>query len=237
MQPSKAEIRKSNIVFVITTLAIFAVWSIIIYHIEGSYSFVNTTTSLICTFCTFLLIGAIKEIVRRWKNGIEISATLETDVEKVKSHMLFIMQWGHQEGIVGALAEFSRIFRNYPQWELSKWEVFCAWYKCQIDDMLKYPEIYKMTMKSDDSPYAIEKDPLYDPDAPDWSQFDRDHSHDFDDDDDDDDFDCREMRGSWSNTDALYFGMGMGVADGLMDGHDSGGDSGTDTGGDCDGLG
>ena len=37
--------------------------------------------------------------------------------------------------------------------------------------MVKKPDIYGLTMKGG-SPYDKDKDPLYDPNAPDWEQFD-----------------------------------------------------------------
>lgn len=106
--------------------------------------------------------------------------------EQAKSHMLFIMQWGHTNGIMGAVREFNGIFLMHPEWDLQHWEVFRAWYKDSIDHFLDNPHIYTMRMP-DGLPYTKQSDPLYDPNAPDWRQFDRDHSHDDDDDFDDDD--------------------------------------------------
>ena len=118
-----------------------------------------------------LLIGAFREIKRRADNGIDLTATLETDPEAVKSRMCVVMQFGHKDGIKGALKEFNDIFRNYPQWELESWDMFRAWYKDMIDHALAHPDIYRLTDKTDGSPYVKELDPLYDPDAPDWEQF------------------------------------------------------------------
>ncbi|MDE7396419.1 MAG: hypothetical protein K2M98_01690 [Muribaculum sp.] len=130
------------------------------------------------------VIGGIQEYKRRKELGIDLDAKLEDDPEKVKEHMLFIMQFGHREGIVGMFNEFNTIFRNYPQWELQNWDVFRSWYKAQIDHMVARPNIYGMTIKEDGSPYSKEKDPLYDPDAFDWYQFKESHFHNYDDDDD-----------------------------------------------------
>lgn len=124
------------------------------------------------------LVCSFFELKRRKRLGIDLFAVLEKDRRAVKDHMLFIMQFGHSGGIKGALKEFNTIFRNYPQWHLENWEVFRAWYKHQIDHMVQYPKIYVMTMKKDGSPYSKEKDDLYDPDAPDWDQFDRIHYYD-----------------------------------------------------------
>ncbi|MBD5281601.1 MAG: hypothetical protein HDS33_01065 [Bacteroides sp.] len=118
-----------------------------------------------------LLIGAFREIKRRADNGIDLTATLETDPEAVKSRMWVVMQFGHEDGIKGALMEFNGIFRNYPQWELENWDMFRAWYKDMIDHALAHPDIYTLTDKSDGGPYSKMRDPLYDPKAPDWEQF------------------------------------------------------------------
>lgn len=151
----------------------------------------------------------------RYENGVDLFATLETDPERVKARMLHIMQWGHDAGIVGAIQEFSFIFRNYPQWHLSKWEVFRAWYKDQIDHMVKYPNVYNLTMK-DGSPYIKENDPLYDPNALDWEQFDRDHSYEqYDDSNNDDDLDKYENKET-DVSDAIAFGIGFGIADNIL---------------------
>ena len=118
-----------------------------------------------------LLIGAFREIKRRADNGIDLTATLETDPEAVKSRMWVVMQFCHEDGIKGALKEFNDIFRNYPQWELENWDMFRAWYKDMIDHALAHPDIYTLTDKSEGGPYSKMRDPLYDPKAPDWEQF------------------------------------------------------------------
>ncbi|MDE7472042.1 MAG: hypothetical protein K2M68_00490 [Muribaculaceae bacterium] len=110
---------------------------------------------------------------------MDLLATLETNPEKVKEHMLFIMQY---HGAEENLKELNDIFRNYPQWELEKWEVFRAWYKDLIDHALENPEIYNLAMMGG-AEYSKESDPLYDPDAPDWEQFDRPRYYDDDDND------------------------------------------------------
>lgn len=159
------------------------------------------------------LVFAIAEIKRRRENGIDLFAHLETEPCKVKAHMLFIMQYGHHEGIVGAFNEFNDIFRNYPQWKLSEWEVFRAWYKNKIDHMGKYPDIYDMTMKSDGTPYDKERDSLYDPNAPDWAQFDRPHYYD---DDDADDFDEKSPDFKKAAKDGFMMGIGYGIVNDIL---------------------
>lgn len=163
-----------------------------------------------------LLIGAFREIKRRADNGIDLTATLETDPEAVKSRMWVVMQFGHEDGIKGALKEFNDIFRNYPQWELENWDVFRSWYKDLIDHALAHPDIYTLTDKFDGGPYSKMRDPLYDPKAPDWDQFavpvydDEDDKDDKDDEDEDDT--NNKQKGLFnSGAEALGFGMGLGL--------------------------
>ncbi|MCX4289093.1 MAG: hypothetical protein OSJ46_06275 [Duncaniella sp.] len=177
---------KTNIKFYTLLAVIFGACLYGLYLYFGRIDFGLVFLAIFGTIITFLIIAAVIGIIWRAKNGVDMLATLETDPEKVKEHMLFIMQFGHTEGIKGALNEFNDIFRNYPQWELEKWEVFRAWYKDLIDRALENPEIYNLTMK-DGSEYTKEADPLYDPDALSWEQFDRKRYYDDDDDDDDDD--------------------------------------------------
>lgn len=146
------------------------------------------------------------EIDRRIDNGIDLFASLETDPEKIKAHMLFIMQYGHSEGISGALKEFNDIFRNYPQWRLENWEVFRAWYKDLIDRAIEKPEIYVMAMK-DGSEYNKDIDPLYDPDAPDWEQYDRPR---YDDNDVGEDYDDNPDLQNAAE-EGFYTGIGLGA--------------------------
>lgn len=168
---------------------------------------------IVLTPITILIIIAIRKIIWRYDNGVDLFATLETDPEEVKARMLVVMQFGHEHGMVGALKEFNDIFRNYPQWQLQNWEVFRAWYKNEIDYMLLYPEIYHLTMKETGESYDKDSDPLYDPKAPDWALYDRDHTHDFDEDDEDFCFEsgahpgCRRM----TTGEALSFGVGLGA--------------------------
>ena len=194
-------------------ILVYAAWLYGLFLCSGRMELILAFIALLATVGTFLLIAAIKAFVWRYQNGVDLFATLETDPEKVKARMLFIMQY---HGLEETLKELNDIFRNYPQWELSNWEVFRAWYKAQIDHMLEYPEIYAMTMP-DGTVYTKEDDPLYDPDAPDWEQYDRPRSSDDDDDDDcdDDDYDdygrrSRRSADTYSAT-AYFNGSGFGI--------------------------
>lgn len=150
--------------------------------------------------------------------------------ESVKTHMLFVMQYGHAGGIEGALYEFNETFKCFPQWKLHEWEVFRAWYKHEIDHMVQRPEIYGLKMKSG-KPYSPEADPLYDPEAPDWEQFDRDRTYDYLDDDEDDDdeddygdYDDRRKKKTFGQTmkDGFFFGVGFGIGNNLVGGDNGG---------------
>ncbi|MDE6072614.1 MAG: hypothetical protein K2G53_08710 [Muribaculaceae bacterium] len=171
-------------------------------------------------FILFVAVGVVQEYKRRKKLGIDMHAKLEIDPEKVKAAMLYRMQWGGEGGIKETLNQFNENFHNYPQWELHNWEVFRAWYKDQIDQAIKFPEIYELRMK-DGSPYDKDKDPLYDPDAPDWEQFDRPRYY-YDDDDEDDDFSDNKKD---SASDWIYRGIGFGLANSILSGGASSGSS------------
>lgn len=218
---------KTNTKFYILLSVIFGVWLCSLYLYFGTIDFGLVFLAIFGSVMTFLLIAAVMGIIWRVKNGVDLLATLETDPEKVKEHMLFIMQYGHSGGIKGALHEFNDIFRNYPQWELEKWEVFRAWYKQIIDHALANPEIYIMRMK-DGSDYTKEQDPLYDPDAPDWEQFDRpryyyDEEDEGDEDDYDDDFSDNSNKKDDSLSDWLYRGIGFGAANSIFSGNGNNG--------------
>ena len=155
-------------------------------------------------------------------------AKLETDPEKVKEHMLFIMQY---HGVEENLKELNDIFRNYPQWELDKWEVFRAWYKDFIDHALEKPEIYNLTMNGG-AEYSKESDPFYDPNAPDWEQFDRPrYYYDEDDEDENDEDDDNYEDDDFSDnkkdsaSDWIYRGIGFGLANSILSGGASSGSS------------
>lgn len=185
-------------------------------------------------------------IVSIWPNALystfsakrNVAVELIKDREKKQAHMLHIMQWGHTNGLNAALEEFNALFKKHPRYRLSKWIVFRSWYKHIVDDYIDC-----MAMK-DGSPYSKEEDPMYDPTAPDWEIYDRDHSYDYvgdEDDDDDEDYSesifDKEKRRKNEAMEALYFGMGMGIVDGLF-GDPDGSHSCSDGGGcDCGGDG
>ena len=173
-------------------------------------------------FILFVAVGVVQEYKRRKKLGIDMHAKLEIDPEKVKEHMLFIMQY---HGVEENLKELNDIFRNYPQWELDKWEVFRAWYKDFIDHALEKPEIYNLMMNGG-AEYSKESDSFYDPDAPDWEQFDRPrYYYDDDDEDDDDEDDDFSDNKKDSASDWIYRGIGFGLANSILSGGASSGSS------------
>lgn len=151
----------------------------------------------------------------RYKRGIDLFADLEQDRKKVEEHLLFIMQWGHHKGIEGAFEEIFTAIRNYPDWHLEKWDVFRAWYKKEIDYFLDTPDIYAPLRYKDGRLYSKSEDPFYDPDAPDWEQYeDREHKDGCKDDTDRDDDKYIEAidRPGDAAIDGLLFGIGFGAA-------------------------
>lgn len=194
-------------IYILITI-IYGAWLYFLYLYTGHMKFDLIIFAFFGMLVTFLLLAAIIGIDRRIEDGVDLLATLETDPEKVKENMLFIMRYGHIKGIKGALEEFNDTFRNYPQWHLQDWEVFRAWYKHEIDHMTEKPAIYQITM-SDGSAYSKEKDPLYDPDAPDWEQFDREHYED----DDGEDNNDETPNVKKSASEGFYLGIGLGATD------------------------
>lgn len=231
---------KANIIFYSLLALIFGIWVYAFHYFYGYLEFGHLFLSAFGTIVTILIIYAILGIIWRINNGVDVFATLETDPEKVKERMLFVMQYGHHNGLKGALEEFKDIFRNYPQWHFQNWVVFRAWYKNMIDGVLREPDIYHLTM-DDGEPYIKEEDPLYDPDAPTWEQFDRHHYYDIneeddeddeendedydgddgDDEDDDEDYDGDDDEDSGNELkksagDGFYFGLGFGAGHSIL---------------------
>ena len=226
---------KTNIKFYTLLAAIFGAWLYSLYFYFGKIDFGLVLLAIFETVITFLIIAAVKGVIWRVNNGVDLLATLETDPEKVKEHMLFIMQY---HGVEENLKELNDIYRNYPQWELDKWEVFRAWYKDFIDHALEKPEIYNLTMNGG-AEYSKESDPFYDPDAPDWEQFDRpryyydedDEDEDDEDEDDEDEDDEDDEDDDFSDnkkdsaSDWIYRGIGFGLANSILGGGASSGSS------------
>ena len=204
---------KTDIIFYSLMVVIYASWVCFLYWYTGRMEFGHFIFAVFGLIVTLLMIAAIMEIIRRVKNGVDLFATLESDPEKVKEHMLFVMQYGHFHGIKGALNEFNDIFRNYPELRLHEWEVFKAWYKNFIDHALEYPSIYIMKMV-DGSEYSINKDPLYDPMAPSWEQFDLKNKYDDRYYKDEDLPESRSLRKDAEE--GFYFGAGFGAGDSLF---------------------
>ena len=140
------------------------------YYFTGDFSLSSLFLCVILTICTLLIIACVRNIIWRIENGVDVFATLETKEEDVKRRMLFIMLGRHTGGIAEAFDELNAIFRNYPQWNLSGWDVFRSWYKENIDYMVKYEYFYGLKDKTTGEPYIKENDPLYDLNAKDWEE-------------------------------------------------------------------
>lgn len=205
-------------IYLIWLASLSVIWIVIFRCVFNDDVVSEIFLGIFCGIASSLCVPAYWEIQRRRDNGIDLFATLETDEEKLKAHMLFVMQWGNGGGIKGQFKELKDIFRNYPQWHLTDWEVFRAWYKDKIDFMCEHPDVFVMTMK-DGSPYEKEKDALYDPAAPDWAQFDRERYDDEDDNDDDyidwhPQYDDKDKR----YKDAISIGMGFAIGNTIIGG-------------------
>ena len=70
-----------------------------------------------------------------------------------------------------AMKDIKRIFDENKHLKLHRCKIFRAWYKHEIDYMLEHPEIYHLSLAGGFE-YRKEDDPMYDPNAPDWEQYD-----------------------------------------------------------------
>lgn len=129
-------------VYILSTCIITA----FLYKVDPSSPFEAFFAACFVSVGPALIVLCIYQLKWRHDNGVDLFATLETDKRKLKKHMLFIMQY---HGIEENLKELNDIFRNYPQWELHKWEVFRAWYKAQIDHMVLHPDIYGLSLNGE----------------------------------------------------------------------------------------
>lgn len=169
MKRDKNRIRNLVIVYTIFFGTIFAWWWFLAIYFSGYSFWGRVGWCTLFSLATYFCIGIVFNMDDRSKMGLDPLSweNDHDDPRKAKAHMLFIMQYGHEHGINGALKEFNEIFTSRPDFELQKWEPFRAWYKNHMDFMAKYPDCYKLTF-GDGRPYKKEDDPLYDSDAPDW---------------------------------------------------------------------
>ena len=89
---------KTNIKFYTLLAVIFGACLYGLYLYFGRIDFGLVFLAIFGTIITFLIIAAVIGIIWRVKNGVDLLATLETDPEKVKEHMLFIMQYHGRRG-------------------------------------------------------------------------------------------------------------------------------------------
>lgn len=148
--------------------------------------------------------------------------------KELQEKMLVEMQY--MQGLERTIAELNAIFKANRELKLTRWVVFRSWYKDQIDHMLQYPDIYHLSVEGE--AYSKDADPLYDPKAPDWSIYDREHYYDDEDDEDDGDDDDFEDFGDDHKkskvSDALAIGMGIGIVNTLTGDYVDDGESGAD---------
>lgn len=171
--PFESEIGNKIILFLCIGLGIYLLYSAPDLPKESPFWGVAIAGALI----GFLIYLVLKfpvllylEYRRRIENDIPLDVILETNPDVVKGRMLELMYYGHPDGDDAMLAEFNKIFRYYPQWNLEEWDYFRAWYKDFIDFVLSRPDLITIT-KNGGHEYVKEEDSLYDPDAPDWEPY------------------------------------------------------------------
>lgn len=153
----------------------------------------------------------VYKFVRYWKYGIEDPDLIEYISEKEKGKMLIKMQWDNLDGVYRVLEYVLPTINKYPECNFQDWDAFKAWYKETVDNHSSLVELYYRTHVDADFVYCKENDPLYDPDAPDWEQFDRDHSHDFDPTLDYTDYSLGYNKKRRAAEDGFFTGIGLGA--------------------------
>lgn len=83
-----------------------------------------------------------------------------------------LYDWMKQRPFNYAIKNIKRLFDENRHLKLHRNRAFRAWYKHEIDFMLEHPDIYHLSLAGGYE-YRKEDDPMYDRNAPDWEQFDR----------------------------------------------------------------
>lgn len=100
--------------------------------------------------------------------------------KELREHILWHMQIPYSNP--EKLRNIEKIFRQNPDLKLHRYLPFRAWYKHYMGSYLENPDFYAKLIAAGMTP--LDQDPYFDPNAPDWEQFDQEHYYDDDDDDD-----------------------------------------------------
>lgn len=144
-----------------------------------------------------------------------------------EEQMLFWMQYC---SFPDAMRDIEQLFRQNKHLKLHRYKAFRAWYKYHKDWEKKDLEFYAKLLANGMTTH--EEDPYYDPNAPDWAQFDRPHYYDDDDADEDyddydgddedyddydeDDFDEKSPDFKKAARDGFMMGIGYGIVNNTL---------------------
>lgn len=122
--------------------------------------------------------------------------------------MLFIMQ---HLPFPDAMRDIEKTFQLNSHLKLHRSKIFRAWYKHHKLWEKKDPCFYQKLLDAGMTPHEL--DPYFDPNAPDWEQFDIRHCYD---DDEEDYYDDDPPNFRKAAEDGFYTGLGLGATDNFL---------------------
>lgn len=157
--------------------------------------------------------------MRKWwqlsyKSLRETVVLLQEKREEKEAEMLFKMQY---LPFHDAMRDIEQIFRQNKHLKLHRSKIFRAWYKYHKLLEKKDPEFYQKLLDAGMTPHEL--DPYFDPNAPDWEQYEirRDYEDDEEDEDDDDDYlDESTPNLKKAAKDGFMMGIGAGIAGSIL---------------------
>lgn len=152
--------------------------------------------------------------MRKWyelsyKSLRETVAYIQKKRKEKEMEMLLKMQYSP---FPNAMQEIEQIFRQNKHLKLHRSKIFRAWYKHYKLREKEDPELYQKLLDAGMTPHEL--DPYFDPNAPDWEQFDT--RPRYDDDNNDDVYDDDTPNLYKVAEDGFFMGIGLGAADNFI---------------------
>lgn len=163
---------KNKAVIYTLVIILFGAWLYFLYLYTGHFEFGLVFLAFLGVICSILIIGAVKSIIWRVENGVDLFATLETDPEKLKLKLYMKMLQCQIERFPEVFNDITEETRNYPKWDILGSKMFQSWYKYNVDYMLQHPMNYDLSWLADGNPYIKEKDLYYNFHALPWEETD-----------------------------------------------------------------
>lgn len=148
-----------------------------------------------------------------YKSLRETVVYLQGKRKEKEEEMLFKMRY---LPFPDAMRDIEQIFRQNKHLKLHRSKIFRAWYKHHKLWEKKDPEFYQKLLDAGMTPHEL--DPYFDPNAPDWEQFDtRPHYDDDDyDDNDNDDYNNNTPNLRKAAEEGFFMGIGFGAANSII---------------------